>query len=113
MGLSRSLRPRYTGLLNLNLKSTWIIERGLSTLPVFLNLVCAAVFSDLGLSGANLYELHPVRIGLGGSLNLKTTLGYAIPVLFQLSFAQGLNRDGETQFYATIDYQLWNAGHEH
>ena len=108
------LSAKYAVLVGLNLKTMpWVIERGLSTLPVYLNLVYASVFSDLGLSGADLYELHSFRVGVGGSLNLKTTLGYAIPVLFQFSFARGLNRDGETQFYATMNYELWNLGYEH
>ena len=91
----------------------WVIERGLSTLPVYLNLVYASVFSDLGLSGADLYELQSFRVGVGGSLNLKTTLGYAIPIVFSFTFARGLNRDGETQFYATMNYEIWGLSNEH
>ncbi|MCX5858325.1 MAG: hypothetical protein NT056_00270 [Proteobacteria bacterium] len=108
------LFPKYAALVGLNLKTMpWVIERGLSTLPVYLNLVYLSVFSDLGLSGSDLYELHSFRVGVGGSLNLKTTFGYALPVFLGLSCARGLNENGETQIYATIDYEFWSLGHEH
>ncbi|MDD5223281.1 MAG: hypothetical protein PHE84_04770 [bacterium] len=106
--------PKYAALVGLNLKTMpWVIERGLFTLPVYLNLIYASVFSDLGLSGADLYELHSFRTGVGGSLNLKTTLGYSIPVVFSFTLARGLNQDGETQLYATMNYDLFGLNNEY
>ena len=109
-----NLFPKYAALVGLDLKTMpWIIERGLSTLPLYLNLVYASVFSDLGFSGADLSRMDSARVSVGGSLNLKTTLGYAIPIVFSFTFARGLNRDGETQFYATMNYEIWGLSNEH
>jgi len=102
------------GLLRLTLKSPpCIIERGIRTLPVYLNLVYLSVFGDSGLSESPADGSLLFRNGMGISLVLRTTLGYVIPVSWDVTAARGLDPDGETQLYVTMNYQLGSGLHEH
>lgn len=81
------------------------IDRGPSTLPVFLNRMSGNAFVDYG-SAFNDPDKAMFKTGVGGELWFDFTLGYVIGFTFRVGHAKGLASDGidKTYFIASVPY---------
>jgi hypothetical protein len=74
------------------------VDRGDSTLPLFLNRVTGAVFFDYG-SAFDVFANARFKSGVGAELWFDTTLGYVAPFTFRLGYARGLASLGIDKVY--------------
>lgn len=81
------------------------VDRGDSTLPVFLNRVTGAAFIDYG-SAFDSFRDARFKTGVGGELWFDMTLGYVLPFTFRLGYAKGLASLGidKAYFVAAVPY---------
>lgn len=74
------------------------IDRGSSTLPIFLNRINGAAFFDYG-SAFDLFTDARFKSGVGGELWFDMTLGYVASFMFRAGLARGLASLGTTKPY--------------
>jgi hypothetical protein len=74
------------------------LDRGPSTLPIFLNRVTGAAFVDYG-SAFNDTSSAEFKTGVGGELWFDLTLGYILGFTFRAGFASGLASGGIDKWY--------------
>lgn len=74
------------------------IDRGDSTLPIFLNRITGAVFFDYG-SAFDTFGDARFKSGTGAELWFDSTLGYIAPFTFRLGYARGLASLGIDKVY--------------
>jgi hypothetical protein len=81
------------------------VDRGDSTLPIFLNRISGAVFVDYGSAFDELRDSR-FKTGVGGELWSDWYLAYLLPFTFRLGYARGLARLGIDKFYfvAAVPY---------
>jgi hypothetical protein len=81
------------------------VDRGPSTLPVFLNRMSGNAFVDYG-SAFDDPDTAKFKTGVGGELWFDFTLGYVIGFTFRVGHAKGLASDGidKTYFIASVPY---------
>jgi outer membrane protein assembly factor BamA len=81
------------------------IDRGPSTLPLFLNRVTGNVFLDYG-SAFDLLDQAKFKTGTGAELWFDMTLGYIAAFTFRIGYARGLSSGGidKTYFVAAVPY---------
>jgi hypothetical protein len=81
------------------------VDRGLSTLPIFLNRINGNVFFDYG-SAFDQFTDAKFKSGTGAELWTDWTLGYIAAFTFRLGYARGLASGGidKTYFVAAIPY---------
>ncbi len=80
------------------------VDRGVSTLPVFLQTLSGAVFSDYGGAFDRVDREHPNRVlhlGAGAELWLQLVLGYQVSATLRFGAARGFGADapGSWQTY--------------
>ncbi len=73
--------------------------RGLLTIPLYLDRLTAAAFTDYGAAMGRQFDPDELRLGVGGELRLSLTLAYFMPASLRFGVAQGLMEDGELQTY--------------
>lgn len=76
------------------------LDRGLSTLPVFLQRITGNVFCDYG-SAFDDPQLAKLKLGVGSELWFDFLLGYFLPFTFRAGFAEGLSSEGIQKVYFT------------
>lgn len=78
------------------------LERGLSTLPVYVNYLHLAGFGDVG--GANFGALawDRLKVGIGAELLSEWVVGYVFPLTLRLGYARGLMEPGGHRFFALV-----------
>ena len=74
------------------------IDRGLSTLPVFLSRITGAGFVDYGSAFSDA-EHAQFKTGVGAELWFDVSLGYIIGFTFRLGFARGISSGGIDKAY--------------
>ncbi len=74
------------------------VDRGISTLPVFLNRIWGTVFLDYG-SAFDLATQAEFKTGTGAELLFDTQLGYILDFTFRAGYARGLSSDGIDKLY--------------
>ena len=81
------------------------IDRGDSTLPIFLNRISGSVFVDYG-SAFDVFRDARFKTGVGGELWFDTLLGYVAPFTFRVGYAKGLASLGidKVYFVAAVPY---------
>ncbi len=81
------------------------IDRGPSTLPVFLNRINGAAFVDYG-SAFDVFSSAQFKTGVGGELWFDFTLGYIASFTFRAGYAKGLASGGIDKLYwvAAVPY---------
>lgn len=81
------------------------IDRGDSTLPVFLNRITGAAFIDYG-SAFDTFRDARFKTGIGAELWFDTLLGYVAPFTFRIGYAKGLASLGidKVYFVAAVPY---------
>jgi hypothetical protein len=81
------------------------VDRGPSTLPLFLNRISGAAFVDCGSAFDNAATAE-FKTGVGGELWFDMTLGYVLGFTFRAGHAKGLASGGidKTYFVASIPF---------
>ncbi len=81
------------------------VDRGPSTLPLFLNRINGNVFFDYG-SAFDQFSDARFKSGTGAELWFDTTLGYIAAFTFRIGYARGLASGGidKTYFVAAVPY---------
>jgi hypothetical protein len=74
------------------------VDRGLSTLPVFLNRVTGAAFVDYG-SAFNDATTAAFKTGTGAELWFEFSLAYTLDFLFRAGYARGWASEGVDKLY--------------
>jgi len=74
------------------------VDRGLSTLPVFLNRITGAAFVDYG-SAFNDANTAEFKTGTGAELWIEFTLAYSLDFLFRAGYARGWASEGLDKLY--------------
>jgi outer membrane protein assembly factor BamA len=74
------------------------IDRGISTMPVFLNRISGAAFVDYGSAFDDASQAE-FKTGVGGELWTDWTLGYIVGFTFRLGYAKGLASGGIDKTY--------------
>ena len=80
----------------------WRINRGVLTLPVYLNRLHASLFADTGDAFFGRFDFDTFRVGVGGALLLDFTIGYILPFTLRVGYARGLMDGGIDQFFGHI-----------
>ena len=80
------------------------IERGIETLPLFLDRLHAAVFVDTAMAFTNDAATARVATGVGVELRLQVVLGYYGYYEVRAGFARGLSSGGVDQPYAVLGF---------
>jgi Tol biopolymer transport system component len=81
------------------------VDRGPSTLPLFLNRISGAAFVDYGSAFDNAATAE-FKTGVGGELWFDLTLGYLLGFTFRAGYAKGLASGGidKTYFVASVPF---------
>jgi hypothetical protein len=81
------------------------IDRGSSTLPIFLNRVTGAAFIDYG-SAFDVFRDARFKTGVGAELWFDALLGYVASFTFRVGYARGLASGGidKVYFVAAVPY---------
>jgi WD40-like Beta Propeller Repeat/Omp85 superfamily domain len=74
------------------------VDRGISTLPVFLNRLTGALFVDYG-SAFSTAETAEFKTGTGAELWFEFLFGYSLDFIFRAGFARGWASDGIDKLY--------------
>jgi hypothetical protein len=80
----------------------WRVNRGILTLPVYLNRIHGAVYADVGDAFTGSLDLGTFRVGVGGHLMIDFTLGYLLPFTLRVGYARGLMEGGIDQVYGHL-----------
>lgn len=94
------------GLLNAEYRFPIVnIDRGPSTLPVFLNRITGDVFSDWGTAFNDANDAR-FKLGSGAEIQFESTMGYIAQFIFRLGYAHGWQSLGTDKLYflAAIPY---------
>ena len=75
------------------------IQKGLSSLPVFLSHIHAAVFVDAGNAFFGQLDPEELKVGVGAELLVELIIGYFIPSTFRIGYARGLMDPGGNEFH--------------
>jgi hypothetical protein len=94
----------YFALLNSEYRFPIVnIDRGLSTLPLFLDRISGAFFVDYG-SAFDDSTTAKFKTGVGGELWFDTTLGYFVSFTFRAGYAAGLASGGTDKAYFVASF---------
>ncbi len=99
-GFLRGFEPRSVAgnifhLMNVEYRHQLLeIERGASTLPVFVKRLHAAALIDVGTAYDGPFAREDLRYSVGGAVRLDTFVGYFVPGSFELGYSHGLSQDG-------------------
>ncbi len=80
----------------------WRMQRGIATLPFFINRLYAAPFVDVGDAFFGKLDFNRIRAGTGVELFIDYTVAYVDELTMRLGFARGINEGGQTQFYVNL-----------
>ena len=80
------------------------VEHGISTLPLFLDRLHAAAFTDFGGAFSGPPDLTQFRASVGVELRAQVTLAYYGLFLIRAGYARGLSRDGVDQPYVLLGF---------
>lgn len=78
-----------------------VVERGLSTVPVYIRRLHVAALADAGIAADDI-ELDEIRPAIGASLRLDVVFGYYAGGTFDLGIARGLGEGGITQYWLLL-----------
>jgi len=74
------------------------IDRGLSTLPLFVNRITGAAFVDYGSAFNDAFTAE-FKTGTGAELWFEFTLAYTLDFLFRAGYARGWASEGIDKLY--------------
>lgn len=92
---ARTVTGNQYHLLNAEVRQPlWRIERGLSTLPVYLKRLHGALLSDVGTAFDDAFTAERVRASAGAALRLDAMFGYYVDGTFEVGYSRGLVNGG-------------------
>ena len=77
----------------------WQTQRGVSTLPIFLQRVSGDVFVDAGNANFGRFDPSAILVGAGAELLIDIVAGYIIPFSARIGYARGFMAEGDDQVY--------------
>jgi outer membrane protein assembly factor BamA len=80
------------------------MEKGIGTLPFFVERLHGAVFTDMGLVFGPVPEPTTTRASIGAELRLELTLAYYGLFIVRAGYARGVNEDGVDQPYVVMGF---------
>lgn len=80
----------------------WQTQRGVSTLPVFLQRVSGDVFVDAGNANFGRFDPDALLVGAGAELLIDIVAGYFIPFTARVGYARGFMAGGDDQVYGLL-----------
>lgn len=78
------------------------IDRGLSTLPIFLNRIYGNAFVDYGMASFAPINLARMKVGVGLEALTDFTIGYFVGLTLRVGVARGLSDGGQWQWYTVL-----------
>ncbi len=78
------------------------LNRGVLTLPIYLNRLWATVFGDTGDAFRGDIDFSRFRFGVGAELHLDFTIFYLLGFSLRVGYARGLSEGGIDQFYGHL-----------
>ncbi len=80
----------------------WRIERGWSTLPVYLRTLAGAAFVDVANAGSLDTVFRAIGVGVGGELRLDFDYGFLFGATLRIGYARGLTQNGIHNVYVVV-----------
>jgi len=80
------------------------VERGIDLVPLYLQSLSGAVFSDCGNAWTSPQNPWNLKIGAGAEIRAEMLLGFYIPAMLRLGYGRGFSTGGVNQFYAVLGY---------
>jgi surface antigen Omp85-like protein/WD40 repeat protein len=77
-------------------------ERGVDTIPLFIDRIYAALFADAGDTPIERLDLGGLKVGTGAELRLDLALGYYFPFTARFGYGRGLMSGGTDDFYLVL-----------
>jgi len=77
----------------------WQTQRGLTSLPFFLQRVTGNAFADVGNANYGRFDPSRLAVGVGAELLCDLVLGYVVPFTLRIGYARGLSEGGTDQLY--------------
>jgi hypothetical protein len=78
------------------------IERGLSSLPLYLNNVHLALFTDVGHAFFGDFKPAELNVGVGAEVLVEGVVGYVVPLTLRIGYARGLMEKGSNEFHLLV-----------
>jgi outer membrane protein assembly factor BamA len=72
----------------------WRVDRGASTLPIFIRSIHGAVFTDIGSAFDNPDQAEAPLVGSGAEIRITSIIGWGLPIQARLGFATGWSPAG-------------------
>ncbi len=77
-------------------------ERGLSSLPVFVNRLHFAGLFDVGNAFSGDFDPRDLKIGVGAAVRLEFVLAYFLSGALEIGYARGLMTDGVGEYWTLL-----------
>ncbi len=77
----------------------WEIERGLSSLPIYVRRMHVGGLVDVGNAFSDGFDPLDFRAAVGASMRLDVVFGYVVPGSFDIGYARGLVDDGVGEYW--------------
>ncbi len=78
----------------------WQVDRGVTTLPVYLARIYGGAFLDVGTAYFGRFRFETLAVGVGAELLADVVFGYVLPYTVRVGLARGLTGDdGQWQGY--------------
>jgi hypothetical protein len=78
------------------------LDRGVQTLPLFVNRIYGNLFADYGDASFEHLDLLAMKFGFGAEVLLDLVVGYFQGLTLRTGFAKGTSEGGETQTYFVL-----------
>ena len=105
--LARVLAGNTYHLANLEYRQQLFeIERGASTLPLYIKRLHLAALVDAGTAYEDTISADRIRVSVGAALRLDTLWGFYVPGAFELGIMRGLQSEGVTETWLHLTSTL-------
>ena len=99
----RSAFGRQFHLVNLEYRQILFhVEKGLSTLPIYMRRVHFAGLLDAGDAFNDGFDLDEFNVAVGGALRFDLVFGYFAPGTFDIGYARGLTEEGIGEYWLLL-----------
>ena len=105
----QAFRGNTFGLLQVEYRMpVLLLERGLSTLPLYFRRIHIAFYADVGHAFdyrlAHALDWQDLKVGVGGEIRLEWTMAYYVQSMLRLGFAKGLMKGGFDHLYLLVGF---------
>jgi hypothetical protein len=78
------------------------VQRGASTLPLFIQRVSGDVFVDVGYAGFGRFNPDLIAVGAGLEALIDIVVGYIVPLTVRVGYGKGFMEGGTDQVYSLL-----------